>query len=76
MLSTGCGSDRPADLIPVVQREIVRPPPELLDCAAEPPIPPVTLDTEETDYLASALDAGADCRDRLARVKAWAAEAK
>lgn len=61
-------------LIPQVVERVIRPPAELLDCAAEPPIPALALDIEETDYLAAALDAGDDCRAKLARVKAFVAE--
>lgn len=70
-LSTGCAGDKPPVLIPQVVERVIRPPAELLDCASEPAIPALALDTEETDYLAAALDAGSDCRARLADVKAF-----
>jgi hypothetical protein len=69
----GCASGKPPELIPQVVERRVIPPQELLSCADEPPVPAMTLDTEETDYLASALDAGADCREKLAQVRDFVA---
>jgi len=54
-------------------------PPEYLSCAAEPvPVAPAGAGGRYTDaqaagYLVDALEAGADCRNKVAAVKAWSA---
>jgi len=55
-------------------------PPQLLSCAAEPvPGKPSGAggkftDAQAADYLIDVLEAGADCRNKVAAVKAWDAE--
>ena len=52
----------------------VKPPPELLDCAPEPPPPDLAAmrwDQAEGDSVVKLRVAGADCRAKLGAVKAW-----
>lgn len=78
MLScSACGNEPPAKL-PV--------PPEYLSCAAEPvpgepegTVDPKTgkrryTDAQAANYLIDALEAGADCRNKVAAIRAWDAE--
>jgi len=68
LLCSACGSAPPAK-IPV--------PPQYLSCAAEPVPPPPAgtggkfTDEQAANYLIDALEAGSDCRNQVAAVKAW-----
>lgn len=60
---TACASPEP-----IVTTEYVRPviPPQLRDCAAEPPPPEDITDRAVALWLLDLVAAGADCRHRLA----------
>jgi len=52
-------------------------PPEYLSCAPEP-VPPAPAgtggkftDAQAASYLTDALEAGADCRNKVSAIKAW-----
>lgn len=63
LLLLGCGNGPPT-----LVRQIV--PISLLECPPEPPPPSVQSDDQELAlWLVDLATAGADCRDRLARVK-------
>lgn len=64
----GCGADR---LQTQVQIERIEIPAELLSCqlAPEPPVEPYTQ-ADVAAYIVDLHSAGADCRERLARIAA------
>jgi hypothetical protein len=43
--------------------------PSLLACRDEPPVPAMTNDADLMAYLLDVIEAGEDCRSRLARVR-------
>ena len=43
--------------------------PSLLNCRDEPPVPAMTNDADLMAYLLDVIEAGEDCRSRLARVR-------
>lgn len=43
--------------------------PSLLNCRDEPPVPAMTTDADLMGFLLDVIEAGEDCRTRLARVR-------
>jgi hypothetical protein len=70
VLLTGCATPQPV-VQTVVETRVVTPqlPAELLTCMDEPPIPPMTLQSQAADLLVAIDVAGQDCRLHLAAVK-------
>lgn len=68
---TACGS------APLTETRLIEVPPPrpLTACAPEPAPPATNADAAVGDYIAALWDAGADCRTRLACVRAWGAGA-
>lgn len=65
---TACGSGPPP--LPRVEVQRLTVPAMLLSCQPQP-VPPMTADDRQLAlYILALADAGDDCRDRLARVKA------
>ena len=65
---TACASEPP--LVTKLERVAQPIPPELLVCAPEPVPPAGNLESDAGAFLVDALDAGADCRSKLAEVRA------
>lgn len=49
-------------------------PPALLSCAAEPSAPAESTDRAVAGFILDLMDAGRDCRSKLAGVKQWSDE--
>lgn len=72
MFLSACGKEPPPARIRV--------PPKYLTCAAEP-VPPSPAgeggkftDAQASSYLIDVIEAGADCRNKVAAVRAWNAQ--
>jgi hypothetical protein len=57
----GCAPPRPAPGLALA--------PSLLNCRDEPPVPAMTSDADLMGFLLDVIEAGDDCRTRLARVR-------
>lgn len=69
LLVTGCA---PTELVTEFKTLFITEPPELQSCADEPAVPPKgAKNSHWGDYIAELRAAGRDCRDKVARGKAW-----
>lgn len=68
MLLTACGSTK-TELL--VETKLVKPtiPAQLLVCPDQPPVPEVKTQKDVAGFLLDVAEAGADCREKLARVR-------
>ena len=69
LISPGCASKPPPELITRLQ--VVRPalPAALLSCSPEPPPPATDLDDDAVEWIAAVQLAGRDCRGKLDAVR-------
>jgi len=72
-LLTGCETGPP---IIQVQTVLLAPPPEMMTCRDEPPVPADVTSVEIAEYVLDLVDAGQSCRDAVATISRWVAENK
>lgn len=72
-LLTGCATEPP---IIQVQTVLLAPPPEMMMCRDEPPVPGDVTSVEIAEYVLDLVDAGQNCRDAIASISRWVAENK
>ena len=63
LFCASCGKDVVVQRVPVPER--------LLSCKAEPAPPAEDTDKAVAGYLIDLISAGADCRSKVASIKAW-----
>jgi len=69
LLSQGCATSKPPELLTKVQVEKIRIPEPLLSCPDDPDIPDPLNDANLADYLLSLWQRGDDCGAKIGEIR-------